>query len=573
MTQIIRRAKIVATLGPSSNSVEEIEKMINEGLNVARVNMSHGSHADHAQRIANVREASKRCGYEVAILMDLQGPKIRVDKLPENLELKNGDEWVIGPTKVKDKYPEYQKNFIPTIYEKLVEDSTEGTRILFDDGLIVAKAVKKDREVLKIKILVGGILKSNKGINLPDIDVSAPSLTEKDIEDLNFGLTQNIDYIALSFVRKKEDILELKKMLHKMKVQIPIVAKIEKPQAIDNIEGILEATDVIMVARGDMGVELGNHLVPTVQKKLISLCNARGIPVITATQMLESMITNSSPTRAEASDVANAIWDGTDAVMLSGETASGKYPLEAIQMMHSIIIEAEKAPKERPLLRNVDLSDVVSATMVAASLIAEKVFAKRLVCVTETGHSALKLTRFRPITPVLAITSKLKTVRRLCLYWGVSPYFLKEVREDDEKMEYVVIELIKKQLKLINGDKIVISRGGGKFFARGTSNSIRVEVIKDIPKVLGSSDGIEECVDAQKKIQLDTNICGSCYHCVSVCPHEIWTLSKDQEKRTMINASKVKDCAMDMECVRACPTGAIEIIPNFSDPKSKNDFA
>jgi len=577
MTQIIRRAKIVATLGPSSNSIEQIEKMINEGLNVARINMSHGTHADHAQRIANVREASKRCGYEVAILMDLQGPKIRVDKLPENLELKNGEEWVIGPTKFKEKYPEYQGKFIPTIYEKLVEDSEEGTRILFDDGLIVAKALTKDRDVLKIKILVGGTLKSNKGINLPDIDVSAPSLTEKDIEDLHFGLTQNIDYIALSFVRKKDDILDLKKMLHKMKVQIPIVAKIEKPQAIDNIEGILEVTDVIMVARGDMGVEIGNHLVPTVQKKLINLCNAKGIPVITATQMLESMITNSSPTRAEASDVANAIWDGTDAVMLSGETASGKYPLEAIQMMHSIIIEAEKTPKERPLLRNADLSDVVSSTMVAASLIAEKVFAKRLVCVTETGHSALKLTRFRPITPVLAITSQIKTVRRLCLYWGVSPYLFQDVGQDinqgNDKLEYVVIELIKKQLKLVNGDKIVISRGGGKFFARGTSNSIRVEVIKDIPKVLGSSDGIEESIDAKKKIQLDTNVCGSCHHCVEVCPHDIWTISAGNEKRTMINEAKVKDCAMDMECVRACPTGAIEIIHNFSDPHSKNDFA
>ena len=474
----MRKAKIVGTLGPSSDSVDKIAELIRAGLNVARVNMSHGSHEGHEQTIKNIREASRLVDREVAILLDLQGPKIRVDKLPEPLDLKDGSEWVIGHSDQKESYPEYKDCYIPTIYEDLVNDCEDGTRILFDDGYITAKAVKRDRDVYKIKIEVGGMLKSNKGINLPDADVSAPSFTKKDHEDLMFGLTQSIDFVALSFVRRREDILHVMNILHKLHLHIPIVAKIEKPQAVENLDEILEVADVIMVARGDMGVEVGNHLVPSIQKEIINKCNDRGIPVITATQMLESMISHVTPTRAESSDVANAIWDGADALMLSGETASGKFPVEAVKMMSSIIKEAEKTPKPRPQLKDMDLSHVDSAVMLSASLVAEKVGAKRILSVTESGNSCLRMSRFRPSTPVLGITNNIETVRRICLYWGVHPFYLTDYDEDNLGLQNDVVYMIKEDLGLESGDKIVFTRGEGKFFSKGSSNSIRVEVIK-----------------------------------------------------------------------------------------------
>lgn len=560
---IMRRAKIVATLGPSSNTVKQISDLISAGLNVARVNMSHGTHEGHAQLISNIREASKKVDKEVAILIDLQGPKIRVDKLPQNLELKDGETWVIGQSKDMDKYPEYKDCFIPTIYDMLVEDCHDGARILFDDGLISAEAVKKDRDVYVIKVLVGGTLKSNKGINLPDCDVSAPAFTEKDEKDLMFAVGQDIDYLALSFVRKKEDVLEVKYLLHKLRVNLPIISKIEKPQAIDNLDEILSVSDCIMVARGDMGVEVGNHLVPSIQKLIIKKCNEAMKPVITATQMLESMTDNPTPTRAEASDVANAVWDGTDAVMLSGETASGKYPVETIKMMNQIIVDAEKTPKERPLLRNIDLSSINSSVMVAASMIAEKIDAKRILAMTESGNSCLKISQFRPSCDVLAVTNCLQTARKVCLYWGINPFLLIDFDIDNFSFREDVLRTIEKSLELVNGDKLVITRGDGKIFAGGTSNSVKVEVIKNKSLVVGGSDTIIEGSDNKKKIHLDTSICASCQNCVKACPHDIYIIEPGTN-HTLIKQDNVSNCMMDNECVRVCPTGAIEIIPNFN---------
>jgi pyruvate kinase len=559
----MRRAKIVATIGPSSSSKEMLIELINAGVNVCRINMSHGTYEGHQTVITNIREASKLTGYEVAILADLQGPKIRVDKLPEPLKLESGSEWVIGTSKIKDQYPEYKDKYIPTIYEHLVADCHDGARILFDDGLIIAEAITKDRDVYKIKVKVGGMLKSNKGINLPDCDVSAPAFTDKDREDLMFALKEGADYVALSFVRKKEDILAVKHLLHSLKVNIPIVSKIEKPQAVDNIDEILKVTDMIMVARGDMGVEVGNHLVPSIQKKLINKCNALGIPVITATQMLESMTDNPTPTRAEASDVANAVWDGTDAVMLSGETASGKYPLETIRMMDNIVREAEKTPKERPLLRNQDLSSVTASIMVAASMISEKIGAKRIVSVTESGSSLLRITQFRPSVPVLGITNSIRIARRMCLYWGVSPFIVTDQKEENTDFMKNVLKEVKERLHLKNGDKLVLTRGDGKFFSQGSSNSVKVEVIRDVPKVKGGSQGLEEASDDEKKILLDTTVCASCQACVQVCPHDIWQVTADETKKTFIQAANVSKCTMDNGCVESCPMGAIEIIPKF----------
>lgn len=557
----MRKAKIVATLGPVSSSVDVIEKLITAGLDVARVNMSHGTHESHAELISNIRNASEKAQKEVAILIDLQGPKIRVDKLQAPLELKTDEEWVIGPSSKKADYPEYAKCYIPTIYEKLVDDCHEGARILFDDGLIIAEALVRDRDVFKIKIEVGGTLKSNKGINLPDCEVSAPAFTEKDKEDLLFALGQGIDYIALSFVRRPEDVTQVKALLHQLKMNVPIISKIEKPQAVDNLEEIIKVSDVIMVARGDMGVEVGNHLVPSIQKKMINICNERQIPVITATQMLESMTDNPTPTRAEASDVANAIWDGTDAVMLSGETASGKYPVQTIKMMSRIIEQAEKTPKERPLLRHIDLSSVNASVMVAASMVAEKVRAKGILSFTESGQSCRKISLFRPHTPVYGVTNSLRTARKICLYWGVIPYLVHDYNRDDFDFQHDILQRVKEEKLFENGDKLVITRGDGKFFSTGSSNSVKVEILHERSKVPGSDEAMLQVEDQKKKINLDTNICASCQTCIQICPHGIWKASEEENGRTTIDAQNVSACQLDMACVESCPSGAIEIIP------------
>lgn len=557
----IRKAKIVGTLGPASNSVETIKKLIEAGLNVARINMSHGTHEGHAQTIANVREASRLVGREVAVLLDLQGPKIRVDKLDKPLELVEDEEWVIGPSSKIDLASKYNNKYIPTVYEELVADAEVGAQILFDDGNLSAEAYAKDENVLKIKITVGGQLKSNKGINLPNVKVSAPSYTDKDHEDLMFGLQQNVDYVALSFVRSADDIYKVKSLLHKMKINIPIISKIEKPEALANLDEILDITDVIMIARGDMGVEVGNHLVPAIQKDIISKCNAKGIPVITATQMLESMVENPRPTRAEASDVANAIWDGTDAVMLSGETAAGKYPVQTVKMMSSIVIEAEKVPRERPLLRHIDLSSTTAAQMVAASLIAEKINSNWVISVTQGGNSCLKMSRFRPKPSVLGITNSIEVVRKMCLYWGITPHLFESKEDDLSFLSNEALEHLKNILYLKNGDKIVITHGDGKYFQHGSSNSIRVEIIKDMVEKK-NDDSLDQAKFSKGTINLDTQLCSSCQNCISTCPHHIYTITKDGNNNTMIDHSMVDRCALDMECVELCPTGAIEIIPH-----------
>lgn len=559
-----RRAKIIATIGPSSNTIEMLERLIRAGMNVARINMSHGTHEGHAETIANIRQASLNVGWEVGVLCDLQGPKIRVDKLPEPIILQEGEEWVIGPSDVMENYPEYKERFIPTVYKDLVKDAHAGAHILFDDGLMEAHATEKDRDVLKIKIVIGGTLKSNKGINLPNVNVSAPAFTDKDKRDLMFGLKQEVDFFALSFVRTAEEVREVKALLHKLKKNTPIISKIEKPEAVENIEEIMKVTDMVMIARGDMGVEVGNHHVPAIQKRLIGLCNETGVPVITATQMLESMTTNSRPTRAEASDVANAVWDGTDAVMLSGESAAGEFPVEAVKMMGNIVEEAEKLPKERPLLRHMDLHSVSASIQVAASIIAEKTHARWVLSVTQSGNSVLKMSRFRPKVRVLGCTNSLHVMRKMSLYWGITPFFFEENEGDMQSVQEELIKKLKEKDLVINGDKIVITHGDGKFFKQGSSNSVRLEIIKEVPKydrkdrIQGKSETLQEEIPGGRII-LDTTVCASCQNCVQVCPHNIWTV-EGQSNDTRINSKTAHMCSKDMECVSKCPTGAIEII-------------
>lgn len=550
-----RKAKIVATLGPASSDLETIKKMIDAGLNVARVNMSHGTHESQGALIDLVRRASDEVGIQVAILLDLQGPKIRVDKLENALDLLQGEEWVIGKSADQEHYPEYAGKFIPTTYEHLVKDAEVGCTILFDDGMIEAKAIEKDRDVLKIKIEHGGKLTSNKGINLPDINVSAPSLTPKDEKDLIFGLKKNVDFIALSFVRRAEDIRHVKQILHELKRDIPIVSKIEKPEAIENFREILRLTDLVMIARGDMGVELGNHLVPGVQKKIIGLCNRVGVPVITATQMLESMIQNSRPTRAEASDVANAVWDGSDALMLSGESAAGRFPIKSIQMMDSLIKEAEKNPKVRPLVRDLRIRSTTAIIQVAASMMAEQLRAKWILSVTERGNSCLKMTRFRPKTPVLGVTHSIDVARRMAMYWGIVPYYVENAGYDISNLETHSLNKLKKDDLVQNGDRVVITHGDGKYFKEGSSNSLRIEIIKDLEKV--ESELVEEKF-SKGRILYDPMVCATCRACVKVCPFEIWEPNGQQVK---INKDKIEKCLLDMTCVEKCPVNAIEILP------------
>jgi pyruvate kinase len=556
----MRKTKILATLGPSSSTLEMITKLIMAGMDAARINMSHGTQEGHKKNIELIRQASKNCGIEIAILADLQGPKIRVAKLPTPLNLEKGQIWYIVPESQLAAMKSEDK-IIPTVYEAIVDDAHVGAQILFDDGLLEAVVEKKDANRLQIKILVGGILKSNKGINLPNVNISAPSLTEKDEEDLLFAIKQGVQYVALSFVRTASDILQVRSILHRLRADVGIIAKIEKPEALTNLKEIIAASDMIMIARGDMGVEVGNHLVPSIQKQIITTCNEVGVPVITATQMLESMITNARPTRAEASDVANAIWDGTDVVMLSGETASGLYPLETVEMMDRIVQEAEKSPKERPLLRNINLSSVTAANQVAASLVAEKVNAAWIVSITERGNSCLKITRFRPKTPVLGITKSIETVRRMALYWGIRPMLLESDKENVLDFEFEVIQHLKENQKLSNGEKLVITHGDGSYFKHGTSNSVRVEIVKDIKSKISSPIDFQEVETSKARIILDTRVCASCQNCISVCPFQIWHVAPGPGRETRINAEQAHHCMLDNACVDGCPTGAIEIIP------------
>lgn len=551
-----RRTKIVATLGPASSNALQIEEMIKAGMNVARINMSHADHQTHRKTIATIREVSKKINRHVAILVDLQGPKIRVDKLKSPLTLQDGERWTIahGAAAKGEK-------IIPTVYKNLVQDAQIGENILFDDGLIVAKALKKTEQGLEIEVLTGGILNSNKGINLPGSAISAPSLTEKDEKDLLFALKNEVDYIALSFVRSSEDVRKVKILLHKWQADLPIIAKIEKPEAVENITEIIKETDAVMVARGDLAVEVGAHLVPSLQKKIIRLCNDAGKPVITATQMLDSMIHNPTPTRAEATDVANAIWDGTDAVMLSGESAAGQYPVLAVKTMNKIVVEAEKTPRERPLLRHTPIHSVSAASQVAASIIAEKIHSKWVVSITQTGNSCLKMSRFRPRMNILGVTRSLRVMRKMCLYWGITPFYFPiegVAKEETETfLEYKMIDFIKEKRLVKNGDLIVITRGDGEFFTRKTSNSIRVEHIRDIPVAKREGDDFFQVETKKAKIILDPNMCSGCQVCIDVCPVDIW--KTNEQGKTCIDENQATQCVLDLKCVKECPTGAIEI--------------
>ncbi len=472
---ITTRAKIVCTIGPASQNLEMIEKMIHAGMDVARLNFSHGTHDAHAQVIKNIRQAIKNTGYPVAILQDLQGPKIRVghfDKGP--VTLVNGAQFTITSRDIPG-----DQNIVSTTYKALPKDVAPGDMLLLDDGLIYLKVIKTDGTDVLCEVINGGVLKDHKGINLPGVKVSAPSLTEKDHEDLLFGLENNVDYIALSFVRRAEDIIHIKDIIKSKGKSTPVVAKIEKPEAMDCIEEILKVTDVIMVARGDLGVEMKTEEVPSIQKRLIKLCNQYGKPVITATQMLESMITNPRPTRAEASDVANAILDGTDAVMLSAETASGKFPIEAISIMNRIIhlIEGEMPVDYTKRRRGGnDVLATQEGIAISSCTLAEILDADAIVCITMSGASAKIVAKYRPHKPILAITHSDSVRNTINLVWGIQGLHIPELKSTiDESIEEIKKVLVNSGF-VRKGHKIIIT-AGLPFSSRGQTNSVRVEII------------------------------------------------------------------------------------------------
>ena len=453
----MRRAKIVGTLGPSSNNAERIGELIDAGLDVVRLNFSHGSHADHAKVLTTVRAEAERRGRAVGVLLDIQGPKIRVGRFAEGqVELKPGATFTIttDPDIIGDV------NRVSTTYTGLPRDVKTGDHILLDDGYLSLVVTEVGDRDVKTIVVTGGILKNNKGINLPGVEVSAPAITDKDKLDLEWALRHGVDYVAVSFVRRAEDVLEARRLLTADDVSIPIIAKIEKPQAVDRLEQIIEVSDGLMVARGDLGVEIGPEKVPLIQKRMIELTNARGKIVITATQMLESKINQPRPTRAEASDVANAVLDGTDALMLSGETAAGKYPVEAVRTMARIIGEIEGSAYYRQNLELPQLGLAVSANAIAhaAVIAAREMKIKTIAVVSNSGGAARLMSEYRPEARIVALTQSEVQYRRLALVWGVTPVLIEPSATTEELIDRVEHVLSSRGLAR-PGDNVVITMG------------------------------------------------------------------------------------------------------------------
>jgi pyruvate kinase len=440
------------------------------GLNVARLNFSHGTHEQHALTVALIRETASALGRPVAILGDLQGPRIRIGDLAEPRHVRDGQDVVLvaGEDATGDQ--------LPTTYENLCEDLKVGDRILVDDGLIELVALDVGEGTVTARVLHGGTIKSHKGMNLPGVAVSAPSITEKDWADVAFAVEHKLDYLALSFVRRAQDIAELREKIPK---EMLVVAKIEKDSALENIESIVRASDAVMVARGDLGVELPFEEVPIAQKRIITLCNRLGRPVITATQMLESMITHPRPTRAEASDVANAIFDGTDAVMLSAETAAGQYPRLAVEAMSRIIMEIEKHPRViRGDERRAESTGAVSteqAIAAAATSAVRSLAAPALIVFTKSGFSARVVASHRPGVPILVLTDQDRTYRQLALVWGVIPCL---VPHCDTYWDMVKLALaaVRERGLAREGDRVVVT-AGVPFDVPGTTNLMKVETV------------------------------------------------------------------------------------------------
>ncbi|HEO8420010.1 MULTISPECIES: pyruvate kinase [Niallia] len=483
----MRKTKIVCTIGPASESVEKLTQLMEAGMNVARLNFSHGDFEEHGARIKNIREAAEITGNNIAILLDTKGPEIRTNNMQNGaIELVAGNDIIVSMTEVEGTTEKFS-----VTYEGLIDDVEPGSKILLDDGLIGLEVTKVDKSAGEIhtKILNSGTLKNKKGVNVPGVAVKLPGMTEKDANDIRFGIEQGIDFIAASFVRRASDVLEIKQLLEDNNAShIHIIPKIENQEGVDNIDEILEVSDGLMVARGDLGVEIPAEEVPLVQKLLIKKCNTLGKPVITATQMLDSMQRNPRPTRAEASDVANAIFDGTDAIMLSGETAAGSYPVEAVQTMNNIASRAEEALNYKETLskRSKDsehsITDSIGQSVAHTALNLE---VKAVITPTGSGHTARMISKYRPEAPIVAVTYDARIQRQLALVWGVYPRLSQKSESTDEMLDVAVQEGVNSSI-VTHGDLVVITAGLPVGEA-GTTNIMKIHVIGD---VLAKGQGI-----------------------------------------------------------------------------------
>lgn len=470
---IKRRTKIVCTLGPASCSEERINQLMEAGMNIARLNFSHGSHQEHAKVIHIIRALSQKNQKPIGILQDLQGPKIRVGNLQGgSMELEKGQEVVITTRSTPGP------GEIPITYEQLPNDVKPSSSILIDDGLIQLKVIRISHQKVICRVVDGGRISDHKGVNLPGVRVSAATLTERDRLDLLFGLEQGVDYVGLSFVRGPEDVLAVKKVLEEKGGDIPIIAKLETPDAIRNLDDILAVSEGVMLARGDLGVEVSPEEVPIIQKRVIKKANTVGVLVITATQMLESMVNHPRPTRAEASDVANAIFDGTDAVMLSAETASGSYPVESLEMMVRIVTEADRAHlHDRNFIRRRKNEAITfpNAICDAASHVAVETQAKAIVVFTHSGNTARLMSKYRPSIPIIAFTSGPKIQNRMCFYWGVIPKLMKFEENADLLLGEMDKTLLSMRLAKERDTVVVLS--GTPLTQRGVTNMMKLHNI------------------------------------------------------------------------------------------------
>jgi pyruvate kinase len=467
-----KRTKIIATIGPASDSPAVIARLIRAGMDAARLNFSHGDRDDHVRRIRYIRSEAAKSGRQIAIIQDLQGPKLRVGAmLNDAVALKRGDTVTVTTRSITGTASHFS-----VTYPRLTKDLKTGDSILLDDGRLELKVTKKLSSGLRCRIVRGGMLRSHKGVNLPGAALSLPSLSHKDKEDIVFGIRQGVDYIALSFVRTAADIIRTRRFLKALGADTPIIAKIEKPEAIGNLNAIIEAADGIMVARGDLGVEMPPEKVPLLQKKIIEACHWGEKPVITATQMLESMIENPQPTRAEASDVANAILDGTDCVMLSGETAVGKYPVQAVEFMARIAMQAETSVNPWP--PDEDVSGPDESVAHAACRAAQEQFANAIVTFTQSGSTSLLVSKHRPRMSIIAPTPFEHIARRISLYWGVTPVILRPKRTTDDMIASVERIMLKK--KLARQHDLIVITAGVPIGVAGSTNLMKIHRVGEI---------------------------------------------------------------------------------------------
>ena len=483
---ILKKTKIVCTIGPASENPEILEQLINNGMNVARLNFSHGTHEEHLAKIKTIRRIRRKLNVPVAIMLDTKGPEIRTGNFKvDEIFLKPGDIFTLTTRDV-----EGDQSIVSVSYDGLPDDVSVGSEIYIDDGLVQLEVIEiKDGTDVVCKALNNGILSDHKGVNLPGSKTNLPAITPKDVDDIKFGIENGIDIIAASFVRKKEDVYDIRKVLEDHGGEhIKIISKIESQEGVDNLDEIIEASDGIMVARGDLGVEIRTELIPLVQKEIIRKCNDAAKPVITATQMLDSMIRNPRPTRAETTDVANAIIDGTDCVMLSGETAGGKYPIEAVKTMRNICVTTELSDDFYQNIYDVKIKSANTTTnSIAKSTknIAEELNAQAIISCTASGNTSRVISKFKPKTNIIAATISDRVARQLSIVWGVYPIVIQEAKETDELIERAIVGALSEEY-VKEGDLTVVT-AGIPLGVSGTSNLIKVHVIGDI---LTSGTGI-----------------------------------------------------------------------------------